>query len=69
MTNRDAVKEKRTAVLMGGLSAERDISMKTGNAVFKALQENGCNVVAVDVGLDLPAQLLWQPPEHEAQNL
>jgi len=57
MTNRDALKEKRTTVLMGGLSAEREISLKTGNAVLKALQENGCNVIAVDVGHDLPTQL------------
>jgi len=57
MMNRDALKEKRTAVLMGGLSAEREISLKTGTAVLKALQENGCNAVAVDAGHDLPAQL------------
>ena len=57
MTNRNALKQKRTAVLMGGLSAEREISLKTGNAVYKALQECGCDVVAVDVGNDLPAQL------------
>ena len=51
------MKQKRTAVLMGGLSAEREISLKTGNAVLKALQENGCNAVGVDVGHDLPLQL------------
>ena len=51
------MKQKRTAVLMGGLSAEREISLKTGNAVLKALLENGCNAVAVDVGHDLPLQL------------
>ena len=42
---------------MGGLSAEREISLKTGDAVLSALLENGCNAVAVDVGEDLPAQL------------
>lgn len=42
---------------MGGLSAERDISLKTGNAVLQALIENGCAAVAVDVGRDLPRQL------------
>ena len=57
MSNRKVLTEKRTAVLMGGLSAEREISLKTGNAVLKALLENGCNAVAVDVGHDLPAQL------------
>jgi len=57
MSNRNVLTEKRTAVLMGGLSAEREVSLKTGNAVLKALLENGCNAVAVDAGHDLPAQL------------
>ena len=57
MSSREALKQKKTAVLMGGLSAEREISLKTGNAVLKALLENGCNAVAVDVGHDLPQQL------------
>jgi D-alanine-D-alanine ligase len=57
MSNRDVLKKNRTAVLMGGLSAEREVSLKTGNAVLKALLESGCNAVAVDVGHDLPAQL------------
>jgi len=51
-------KNQRIAVLMGGLSAEREISLKTGQAVLKALLENGCNAVAIDVGRDLPEQLL-----------
>lgn len=57
MTNRDDLKIKKTAVLMGGLSAERDVSLKTGNAVLQALLENGCNAVGVDVNHDLPARL------------
>ena len=57
MTNHDDLKNKRIAVLMGGLSAEREVSLKTGQAVFKALLENGCDAVAVDVGCDLPEQL------------
>ncbi len=50
-------KNRRIAVLMGGLSAEREVSLKTGQAVLKALLENGCNAVGVDVGHDLPGQL------------
>lgn len=57
MANREALKKKRVAVLMGGKSAEREVSLKTGRAVLKALQENGCNAVGVDVGSDLPMQL------------
>lgn len=36
-------------VLMGGYSSERDISLKSGNAVYQALKEEGCGVVALDI--------------------
>lgn len=39
----------KVAVLMGGTAAERDISLNSGNAVFKALRENGIDALAVDV--------------------
>jgi D-alanine-D-alanine ligase len=58
MMNRTELKNKKIAVLMGGLSAEREISMKTGQAVLSALLEEGCDAVAIDAGHDLPAQLL-----------
>jgi D-alanine-D-alanine ligase len=45
-------------VLMGGLSTERDISMKSGKAVAAALRERGWTVAEVEVGRDLPAQLV-----------
>jgi D-alanine-D-alanine ligase len=57
MTDRNDLKKSRVAVLMGGLSAEREVSLKTGSAVLKSLLENGCNAVGVDVGHDLPGQL------------
>jgi len=57
MTGREELKRKKTAVLMGGLSAEREISLRTGTAVLKALQESGCNAAGIDVGENLPAQL------------
>jgi D-alanine-D-alanine ligase len=57
MAHRNKLKNSRIAVLMGGLSAEREISLKTGRAVLNALLENGCDAVAVDVGRDLPGQL------------
>lgn len=37
------------AVLMGGPGSERDVSLASGNAVLKALQEAGCQAVGVDV--------------------
>ena len=57
MMNRTELKNKKIAVLMGGLSAEREISLKTGQAVLSALLENGCDAVAIDAGYDLPAKL------------
>lgn len=48
---------RRIGVLMGGLSKEREISLKTGKAVLEALKRKGHNAVAVDCGRDLPAQL------------
>jgi len=49
---------QRIAVLMGGLSAEREISLRTGTAVLRALQEQGLDAVRLDAGRDLPARLL-----------
>jgi len=50
-------KEKKIGVLMGGLSAEREVSLKSGAAVHKALLESGYDAVAIDVGRDLAARL------------
>lgn len=43
------MKPKNIAVLMGGTSHEREISLRSGNAVAKALVDAGCNVFCVDV--------------------
>jgi D-alanine-D-alanine ligase len=53
----EAWQGKRIAVLMGGLSAEREISLRTGNAVLRALQGRGLDAVALDAGRDLPLRL------------
>lgn len=39
----------KIVVLAGGLSAERDVSLKTGDMVTKALRENGHCVILLDV--------------------
>ena len=39
----------RVAVLMGGRSAEREISLKSGRAVLAALQSLGVDAVELDV--------------------
>ncbi len=40
---------KKIAVLMGGPSSERDVSLATGQGIAKALRSLGANVVEVDV--------------------
>ncbi|MBF0532272.1 MAG: D-alanine--D-alanine ligase [Candidatus Omnitrophica bacterium] len=39
----------RVGVLMGGYSSEREISLKSGQAICTALQALGCEVIAVDI--------------------
>jgi D-alanine-D-alanine ligase len=51
------LKERVIGVLMGGLSSEREISLKSGNAVLAGLIRSGYRAVAIDVGLDLVEQL------------
>lgn len=51
------MKTKKIGVLLGGLSAEREVSLKSGAAVHKALLARGYNAVAIDVGRDLAARL------------
>lgn len=48
------LKMKKIGVLMGGLSAEREVSLNSGRAVHQALINQGFNAVAIDVGRDLP---------------
>ena len=51
------MKTKKIGVLLGGLSAEREVSLKSGAAVHKALLARGYNAVAIDVGRGLAARL------------
>lgn len=39
----------RVAVLMGGSAAEREVSLKSGAAVYEALRRQGVDAIAVDV--------------------
>ena len=51
------------AVLMGGPSAEREVSLVSGRACAAALREAGYTVVEVDCGHDLPARLAELKPD------
>lgn len=48
----------RVAVLYGGRSAEREVSLKSGGMVLKALQDAGVDAFGIDVGDDLLQRLL-----------
>ena len=48
----------KVAVLMGGLSAEREISLQSGNAVLTALQNKGVDAHGVDVGENIASELI-----------
>jgi len=54
---------KHVAVLMGGWSAEREVSLVSGEAAVAALRERGWRVSPVDVGRDLPARLAELRPD------
>ena len=60
---------KRVAVVMGGLSAEREVSLNTGAGVLAALVEKGWDAVAIDwkEGTSLP-ELLTQSGAHVVWN-
>ncbi|PKP70798.1 MAG: D-alanine--D-alanine ligase [Alphaproteobacteria bacterium HGW-Alphaproteobacteria-4] len=53
----------RVAVLMGGPSAEREVSLSSGRECVAALQVAGYQVVAIDAGADLPARLADARPD------
>ncbi|MBR4126009.1 MAG: D-alanine--D-alanine ligase [Alphaproteobacteria bacterium] len=46
---------KKVAVLMGGRSSEREVSLASGNNVLKALKDAGYQVFGIDVTDDLKA--------------
>lgn len=60
--NRDGTAEPltraRIGVLMGGQSAERDVSLKTGEAVHGALLRRGYDAITIDVGPSLYKDLI-----------
>lgn len=54
---------KRVAVLLGGQSAEREVSLSSGKGVVEACKKNGYDVVAIDVGDDVAEQLRAAKPD------
>lgn len=56
-------KSRHIAVLMGGWSAEREVSLVSGAAVAKTLRERDFTVTEVDVGRDLAQRLSDLKPD------
>ncbi len=54
----------RVAVLFGGRSAERDVSLKSGAAVLEALLASGVDAFGIDVGDDFLQRLAQDPPDR-----
>ena len=54
---------KHVAVLMGGLSSERPVSLSSGNACADELERVGYRVSRVDVGRDVAAKLTELAPD------
>jgi D-alanine-D-alanine ligase len=57
--------KKEVAVLMGGWSAEREVSLSSGRECAKALADCGYRVRVIDVGRDLPALLAALEPRPD----
>jgi D-alanine-D-alanine ligase len=54
---------KHVAVLMGGWSAEREISLRSGKACADALERQGFRVSRIDVGRDVASVLAATAPD------
>jgi len=56
----------RVAVLYGGISAEREVSLSSGEQVIVALRQAGFDVLPIDVGADLGAVIAALTPKPDA---
>ena len=52
------LRKKKIGVLMGGTSAEREISLSTGKAIIEALKRKELKVISIDVDKDIAKKLL-----------
>jgi D-alanine-D-alanine ligase len=57
------VKKEKITVLMGGTSAERDVSLDSGKACAKALTELGFDVTSLDAKDDFIEKLIKNKPD------
>lgn len=59
-----SMQRKKIGVVMGGPSAEREVSLNTGKAIVAALQEKNYNVVGIDLD---PSRFVAQLRENEIE--
>jgi D-alanine-D-alanine ligase len=57
------MKKEKVTVLMGGISAERDVSLDSGKACAKALAEIGFEVTSLDAKDDFIEKLIKNKPD------
>jgi D-alanine-D-alanine ligase len=64
MTARIAPRKfSHVTVLMGGWSAEREVSLRSGAACVEALEQAGYRVTSIDAGRNIALQLADAPPQ------
>jgi len=63
VAERKPLTSSKIGVLMGGQSSEREVSLKTGEAVYRSLVRSGYDAVAIDVTPALPQILQEQSIE------
>jgi len=54
------IQNKKIGVLCGGISSEREISLKSGKAVYDAIKKSGFKVVLIDVDKNIAKELIKQ---------
>ncbi|PJE80364.1 D-alanine--D-alanine ligase B [invertebrate metagenome] len=54
----------KVAVLYGGVSSEREISLLSGTAVYNALQHNKIEAILIDTASDIVSQLFAYQPDR-----
>ncbi len=60
---KEELRKKRIGVLLGGMSVEREVSLRTGAAVAGALKALGYDVVEIDADRTLPHKLVAERVE------
>jgi D-alanine-D-alanine ligase len=55
--DRQELRTKKIGVMMGGFSSEREISLRSGNAILQSLIRSGYKAVAIDVDREIVERL------------